>query len=178
MRPVSVAAVMLCWLGVTAVSADVRPISDAERAAVKFAADYLAGGAVALVDDLAANSPIRRAGAATIPLEIETRLGPRGGAEWRLVTVVDALKDKAAAFEISYPSGIDDTVFFEMVKEGEVWKILDLRITAMPSSRKALFPQVQQSAGLRVGSTSSFDRIAVGGVVAAFVLAVVALVIL
>ncbi|HUF10766.1 MAG TPA: hypothetical protein VMO47_15710, partial [Rhodothermales bacterium] len=111
MRHFVAAAVVLCVLGAGEGFADVRPVSEAERAAVQLAADYLGGGAAALVDDLAAGSPLRTLAPPAIPLEIETRLGPPAGAEWRLVTVVDALKDKAAAFEISYPSGIDETAF-------------------------------------------------------------------
>lgn len=163
-------AVMLCVVGVGVAHADVRPISDAERAAVRLAAEYLAGGAAALVDDLASSSPLRRLG----QQEIETRLGPPDGAEWRLVTVVDALKDKAAAFSISYPSGIDDTVFFEMTKEGDAWKINDLRITAMPSARKPLFPESAKETGAT--KTLKFDPLAQWAGGGAIVLAAVALV--
>ena len=174
MRHAALAAV-LALLGVGAAAhADVRAISDAERAAVQMAAEYLAGGAGALADDLAASSPIRRAGAAGMPLEIETRLGPSDGAEWRLVTVVDALKDKAAAFSISYPSGIDDTVFFEMTREGDAWKIVDLRITAIPSARKPLFPEMVKSDS-GATATVKFDRLAQWAGVGAVVLAAVAL---
>jgi tetratricopeptide (TPR) repeat protein len=142
MRRFGAVVAAVCLITGTA-AGDVRPISDAERAAVAFAAEYLAGGAAALADDLAAGSPIRKLPPAAIPVEIETRLGPPAGTEWRMVTVVDALKDKAAGFEVTYPSGLDDTVFFDLVKEGEAWKINDLRITAMPSARKPLFPPLK-----------------------------------
>ena len=136
------AAVLLsAVLIASAVQGDVRPLSDAERAAVQFAADYLQGGAPTLVDKLARSSPLRKLAPADLPLEIETRLGPHVNAQWELVTIVEALKDKAAAFGVSYPSGIDETVFFEMVDEGGAWKIGDIRITAMPTARPPLFAE-------------------------------------
>lgn len=90
-------------------AAEVRPISDAERAAVQFAAEYLAGGPPAFAARLASASPLRALAGPLQEAEIETRLGPPAGAKWQLITVVEALKDKTAAFEVSYASGLDDT---------------------------------------------------------------------
>jgi tetratricopeptide (TPR) repeat protein len=111
----------------------VRPISDAEHAGVRIAADYLSRGPAAIRENLSPDSPLR-----TLPnldKEIEVRAGPREGAQWQLQTVVPALKDKMAAFSVSYPSGFDDALIFEM-RNG---KIYDIRFLAQPSEKKPLW---------------------------------------
>src|SRR5262245_26134659 len=106
-------------------AAEVRPVSDAEQAAVQIAADYLARGPVAVIGKLSADSPLR--GLPRLEEEIEVRLGPREGAQWELQTVVPALKDRMAAFGVSYPSGFDDALMFSMVREGGAYKVRDVR---------------------------------------------------
>src|SRR3954447_15672212 len=102
-------------VAIPAVAADeVRPISDAERAAVAAAADYLSRGPEAIYERLAPKSPLRALSKTAALDEIEVRLGPRAAATWELQTVVPALKDEAAAFSVSFPSGADETVVFEM----------------------------------------------------------------
>lgn len=135
-----VAVLMFCCLTFAA-AADVRPISDAERAAVQYAAEYLAGGPPALVPRVASASPLRAMQGALLEAELETRLGPPAGATWQLITVVEALKDKTAAFEVSYASGIDDTIFFDLVQEGGQYRIKDVRMLAMPVPTPPLFPE-------------------------------------
>lgn len=132
-------AAFACLFVAVSAAADVRPISEAERAAVQVVANYLADGPQAVVDRLSADSPLHRIPKQLVATEVEARLGPAKGANWRLATVVDGLKDKCAAFTVSYPSGIDDTVFIEMAKAGAEYRVSDIRITAMPTRRVPLF---------------------------------------
>ncbi|MBK5258111.1 MAG: hypothetical protein JJE51_00830 [Thermoanaerobaculia bacterium] len=117
----------------------VRPISDAERAATEAAAAYLAGGPPAIVNRIASSSPLRKFSAQERLDEIEVRLGPHTGASWELQTVVPALGDTTAVFGISYPSGLDETVSFEMVNESGTYRIADLRILGQRSLTKPAF---------------------------------------
>jgi tetratricopeptide (TPR) repeat protein len=150
-----VGSLLVLWAA--AVSADTRPISEAERAAVGIAAHYLAAGPEAVVGQLAAASPLKAMPANLVPLEIEARLGPPAGASWNLVTVVDALKDKGAAFDVSYPSGLDETVFFAMTNEGGTYRIHDIRIRAFPSVRLPLFPPPTGQARQQASTGFAFD---------------------
>jgi tetratricopeptide (TPR) repeat protein len=136
---IAVAAVLLLLFSSSA-SAEVRPISGAERAAVEIAAAYLSGGPSAITDKLAASSPLRKLSANEQLAELEVRLGPPGDADWELQTIVPALKDRMAAFTVNYPAGFEDHLIFEMVSEGGAYKLQDVRFLAMPSDRKPLFP--------------------------------------
>ena len=135
--------VWLCLLALplqasAAVSA-VSAVSAGERAAVEAATAYLASGPQAIVARLSADSPIRHLPAATALEEIETRLGPPDGAKWELETVTPALQNKRAVFDISYPSGVDETVTFDLANENGTFTIRDIRIAALPSDRKPVF---------------------------------------
>jgi hypothetical protein len=110
-----------------------RPLSDAERAAVATVARFTAVGPSGVWDDLATNSPIRKLGKARALHEIEARLGPHDDANFVLQTVVPSLRDKAAAFGMSFSSGVDDSVVFEMVKERERWAIRTIRTSGEPA---------------------------------------------
>jgi hypothetical protein len=113
-------------------AAETRPVSAAEAAAVEAAAAYLERGPAAIQERLSADSPLR-----ALPAdEIEVRLGPHAGAAWELQTVVPALADKNAVFTISYPSGLDETVVFEMTPDR---RIRGLRVLAEKSPLKPLF---------------------------------------
>lgn len=140
-RVLAAAIALLCvWPAL----AEVRPISDAEQAAVQIAADYLSRGPAAVTAQLAASSPLK-----TLPsadAEIEVRLGPPAGAQWELQTVVPALKDRMAAFTVTYPAGLEDHVIFDMVKEGAAYKVRDLRFLAQASDKALLFPKVEEKA--------------------------------
>jgi tetratricopeptide (TPR) repeat protein len=115
---------------------EVRPISDAERAAVAAAADYLSRGPEAIYAQLADKSPLRQLPKAAALDEIEARLGPPAGATWELQTVVPALENEMTSFAISFPSGADETVLFQMAGG----RIDNLRILAEPSDVAPLFP--------------------------------------
>lgn len=136
---------------------EVRPISDAERAAVRVAADYLARGPVAVVEQLSSNSPLRRLPAADANAEIEARLGPPAGATWEMQTVVPALKDKRAAFTVAFPSGIDDNVFFDLVKEGDAYRIENITTLAEPVDHEPFFPPLARRAALQATTLSPVD---------------------
>jgi tetratricopeptide (TPR) repeat protein len=117
-----------------AATLSVRPISDAEHAAVQVAAQYLGQGPDAVAEQLSPDSPLMQFTRPQQRDEIETRLGPRQGAEWELQTVVPALKDKVAAFTVTYPSGWDDQVMFEMTKTPAGWKVRDMRFLAQATT--------------------------------------------
>ncbi|MFZ2493953.1 MAG: hypothetical protein WA208_20930, partial [Thermoanaerobaculia bacterium] len=118
---------------------DVRPVSEAERAAVQIAVDYLSRGPVAVAERLATSSALSRLPKTEQLAEIETRLGPAKGSRWELQTVVPALKDRMAAFTIAYGSGLDDHVFFDLVNEGGAFRVADIRFLAQRSSKPPLF---------------------------------------
>src|SRR5260221_64302 len=118
-------------------AAQVRPLSEGERAAVQTSAAYLSRGAEAVYEQLAPSSPLLKLRKEDALAEIETRLGPPAGATFELQTVVPALKDDTAAFTISYPSGIDETAVFEMTPDN---RIANLRILAEPSLNAPPFP--------------------------------------
>ena len=134
----SLVAATLCFIA-TCVLAAPRPISDAERAAVEMAADYLNRGPAAIAERLDNASPLRQFADQNLLDEIEARLGPPAGAKWDLQTVVPALQNKAAVFGISYPSGVDETVTFTLVASGGSYKVSDVQILALPSVRPVLF---------------------------------------
>lgn len=119
----------------------VRPISDAEHAAVQVAAQYLSRGPEAVVEQLAPDSPLAKLPRPQQLEEIETRLGPPDAAQWELQTVVPALKDKLAAFTVTYPSGWDDHVIFEMTNVGGAWKVREMRFLAQSTGRAAVAKQ-------------------------------------
>lgn len=121
-------------------ASNVRPISDAERAAVGHALAYLNGGPEALVKRLSPTSPLQKLGPAEAAKEIEVRLGPPGGATWELQTVVGALSDKVGVFDIGFPSGVDETATFELTKNGSDYLIENIRILAEESLQKPVFP--------------------------------------
>ena len=102
----------LCLVAAGAAPANVRPVSDAERAGVELAAAYMARGPAAVAEALSSDSPLHAVPKQLLATEIEARLGPAGNARWELVTVVDALKDRTAGFDVSYPSGVEESVFF------------------------------------------------------------------
>lgn len=126
-----------------------RPISDAERAAVEFAAEYLARGPEAFLDKLAANSPLRSFRREDSLAEIEVRAGPPTGASWELMTVVPSLSDRLAVFAISFPSGADETLTMELVREKNEFRIANLRILAEPTPG-AVVPQPTSTVAVEI----------------------------
>jgi len=132
---------LLLLLLAPVLSAEQRPISAAERESVRIAADYLSRGPVAIVENLAASSPMRRLTPAEQLAEIETRLGPPAGAAWELETVMPSTANSNAVFAIEFPTGIDDAALFELKQEKGAYKINDIHVLAERSSRTQYFPK-------------------------------------
>jgi hypothetical protein len=109
-----------------------RELSEAERAAVGLAADYLQRGPEAWWKKLSANAPLRRLGRAGALEEIGVRAGPSDGASWELLTPGPKLGPQTAAFYVELASGLDETLILHLVDEGG-WKIESLRISAEPA---------------------------------------------
>jgi len=126
--------------------ADVRPLSEAERAATRVVADYLARGPQAVAEQLAAASPLKKMPPADALEEIETRLGPPADSSWELQTVVPAMAERAAVFSVDYPTGVDDSIVLEMTKEGSDYRVADIRILAQKSRTPQVFPPVTKIA--------------------------------
>src|SRR5947209_6648554 len=141
MRPcVRIAVLAACLLALSGVAgAEVRPPSDAERAAVSVIADYLGRGPQAVVDQLASSSPLRKLRPEDALAEVEARMGPPAGSRWELQTVVPALKDKCAVFAVAFPSGVDDNVFLDLTSEGGNVRIVNVRTLAEPAIAAPLF---------------------------------------
>ena len=139
---------LLCALvSSAAVAANgIRPVSYAERAAVQVAANYLSSGPQAVYDQLSSTSPLRTLSKNDALQEIEVRFGPPAGATWELQTVVPALQDHTAVFNISYPSGGDETVVVNLDAENGDFKVHDLRILAEPSPTEPIFQPLDANA--------------------------------
>jgi Flp pilus assembly protein TadD len=123
-----VIALVFCAVAATA---EPRKISEAEEAAVRLVAAHLTSGASALWDATATTSPLRALGAVEGKKEIELRTGPPAGSEWSLVTIAGEA-ESLAGFHVTFESGIDDTLIFEMTRENGVWKLADIRSMSDP----------------------------------------------
>ncbi len=109
-----------------------RELSEAERAAVGLAADYLQRGPGAWWEKLSAGAPLRRLGRGPALEEIGVRAGPADGASWQLLTPGPRLGPQTAAFGVELASGLDETLILHLVDEGG-WKIESVRISAEPA---------------------------------------------
>lgn len=114
---VLVVGISLTFPSVVRADASAREISEVEKAAVQLVVNYLSDGPEALLGSLAATSSLKKLPVAHAAAEIEVRLGPPADAAWKLQTVERALTDSTAAFEINFPSGIDELVLMTFVKE-------------------------------------------------------------
>lgn len=131
---------VLSLLAAATLSAEPRPISAAEREAVRIAADYLSRGPAAVVENLAVSSPLRKLSPTEQLAEIEARLGPPAGASWELQTVMPSQANSEAVFGIEFPSGVDDAAQFELKQENGAYKINDIHVLAERSARAQYFP--------------------------------------
>lgn len=107
-------------------SGEPRSISAAEEAAVRLVAAHLASGPDALWQATSESSRLRGLGPEEGKKEIELRVGPAEGSEWRLITMA-ATAQSLAGFHVTFASGIDDTLVFDMVLENGAWRIADVR---------------------------------------------------
>ncbi|HEV7503916.1 MAG TPA: hypothetical protein VGS07_03300 [Thermoanaerobaculia bacterium] len=139
----AVAAALLCAMTAAGSAlaapapAGPRPLSDAERQGVVFAAEYLERGPAAWWDHLSRTSPLRRLGRDAALAEIEVRAGSPAEAQWELQAAAPELSASGAVFALQFPSGLDDTLILGLVMEGGGWKIDSLRISAEPVAASA-----------------------------------------
>jgi tetratricopeptide (TPR) repeat protein len=124
---------------------EIRPLSEVERVAVEDMAQYLSRGPQAVYDELAAASPLRKLSQHDALEEIEVRLGPPNGATWELQTVSPVIAEKTAVFNVSYPSGLDETVMLDLVPENGGYRITMPRILAEVSPNPPIFPAEPES---------------------------------
>ena len=150
----------------TLAASEVRPLSYAERAAVQLAASYLNSGPQVVFEQLSSDSPLRKLSREDALQEIEVRLGPPHGATWELQTVVPALKDSTAVFNVSYPSGSDETVIMNLAGENGEFKVHDLRILAEPSTTEPIFPPIVEANVNAAAAVNPNARPIAAGVVA------------
>jgi tetratricopeptide (TPR) repeat protein len=115
---------------------EVQVISEAERTAVQIAADYLSRGPSAVAEQLAATSPLRELAPGDQLADLEVRLGPHRRAEWQLQTAGAEAKDRMAIFSVAYPAGFEDHITFDLVREGNVYKVQDVRFLALATGNK------------------------------------------
>lgn len=125
-------AVFAFVLAAVRVSAEPRPIHDAEREAVSLAAQALAAGPEALYARLAADSPLRALRKEDALRELEARTGPREGATWSLQT---SEGERDAAFHIQWRSGYDDGLLFRMQRNGNGWTLREIVTLAEQPAR-------------------------------------------
>lgn len=165
--------ILIFVLTAPVLSARVRELSDAEREAVQIAARYLSYGPSAVLDRLAPGSPLRTMPREMASVEVEARLGPYAGARWELETVVDALKDRQAVFAISYPSGVDEEAIFDLVRDGDQYKVQDITILGQRSPRRHPFADLasDSTATRSTDNTSHRNRALVLGFIAAILAA-------
>jgi tetratricopeptide (TPR) repeat protein len=121
-----------------------RALSEAERQAVVFAAEYLDQGPAAWWDRLARTSPLRRLGREAALAEIEVRAGAPAGAEWALEAAPREIR--GAVFTLGFPSGVDDTLVLDLVQENGGWKIGSLRTSAEPVAAQRSIAGVEGTA--------------------------------
>ncbi len=136
-------------------AAEPRSLSEAERQAVSLALVYFEQGAAGWWDRLAAGAPLRELGRDAALAEIAVRAGPAEGATWELQTPAPRYAEGTAIIGIEFPSGLEETLWLELVDESG-WKIHDLRCLADPSSLREGLPDflriVDQPAGEAGGS--------------------------
>src|SRR5688572_21849711 len=134
---------ILLWAALTATLAFAapRPITPAEEAATRLALEHLQNGPAVLWNATIAASPLRKLGAEQGRKEIELRVGPKAGAEWELVTIGREQAESTAAFHVTFPSGSDDTIVFEMTREGSAWRIAEIRSMSDPVKSVAVAPE-------------------------------------
>lgn len=162
------AVAALCVALTRTVAAGVQPISDAERVAVQIAADYLSRGPVAVAEQLAADSPLRKLPTAEQHADLEVRLGPPERAQWELQTVAAESKDRTAIFSVTYPAGFEDHVAFDLIAEGGTYKVRDVRFLAL--STKAASPIATPAAAAPVPSAKKLPLGTGAGALAALLL--------
>jgi hypothetical protein len=148
-----------------AAASEPLPVTSPERAASEAVAAWLASGPQAIYGRLASDARFRTVKRPAALEEIEVRLGPPAGSRWSLSTTSPALADRGAIFSVSYPSGVDETVHFEMTLEAGEWRIADLRPLGEPDEppvRSAAAPAPAEPASHEALSNRRIATIATG----------------
>ncbi len=131
-----------------------RPLSGAERRGLELALAYLQGDVEVWWAGLSDASPLRAIGREAALAEIAVRCGPREGAVWQLASVPAARAHDTAVFAIEYPSGVDETLYLELVEEDGGWRLAGLRTLAEVESLEPveeLRPAVEGAADAGAG---------------------------
>ncbi|HEX7708973.1 MAG TPA: hypothetical protein VF701_21130 [Thermoanaerobaculia bacterium] len=128
---------LACWT-MTA-TGEPRKISDAEEAAVRLVAGHLTSGPSALWSATASSSRLRALGMEEGTREIELRVGPPADSEWSLVTL-GSDNGSLAGFRVTFDSGVDDTLIFEMTPENGILKLADIRSMSDPLKTAVVAP--------------------------------------
>ncbi len=129
-----------------------RAISASERAAVAMVADYLDRGVSAWWDYLAESAPLRGLGQEAALREIAVRVGPAEGTIWQLQTPGLRYDDQVAIFSVSFPSGLEETLLFELVEQ-DGWRLHKLRALVDPAKAAAdsIIASASRSGTLAIG---------------------------
>ncbi|KAA0255119.1 MAG: hypothetical protein EDX89_07445 [Acidobacteria bacterium] len=147
-----------------------RELSGAERATVPWVLAYLERGPAALIDVLDPLSPLAKLDPADAARELAVRAGPPGGSRWELATVVPSLKDRTVVWRVGFPSGMDETLLFQVVADGGAFRLREVDMLSEPSrlSAAAELPRPGAAGGDGAKETSRPGRIAALTVVLAF----------
>ena len=125
-------AIVAVWVGgARAGEAAPRPLSPAEVAAVRLAADYLDGGPAAWLEELAPGSELGGLGRDAALAAIETLAGPPAGARWTL-QAADTDRPLRAVFAIDFPSGLEEVLVLDFADTAGGPRLASLRIAAQP----------------------------------------------
>ena len=111
-----------------------RPISEAEHAAVEAVVAFLEGGANAVLPHLAMDSPMRAISSSHAVDEIAVRMGSPAGSSWTLQTPGRAFEDRSdlAIFSVEFASGLDDIILMDLKQENGRWTIHQIRCAVDP----------------------------------------------
>jgi hypothetical protein len=155
-------------------AARIPAISRAQAAAAEAACDYLARGPGAFYSRLASEAPLRSLKPTAALEEIEVRAGEPAGARWTMrATSYD--RQNSAAFEIEFPSGVDDLLTLEMTERAGRWKIATIQslVELSPEQRqKTNEPLARDTRAALIEFQVSQRRIAAGFGVASMLLAI------
>lgn len=143
---VLVARGLLCGVALVvaggASAAQPRGLSPAERAGVALAVDYLESGPGGWWERLHPASPLAGLDRDAALAELEVRAGPPRGSTWELQTVTDEGLRNGAVFRIELPSGFHETLWLDLSRAGEEWRIQRIQslVDGPPSGEPAGAP--------------------------------------
>lgn len=135
--------ILLCLLSGRA-TAEPRPLSDAEVAAVDVVLQYMERGPDAILDVMSASSDLRKLSQDAARDEILARIGHPEGTYWSLQapSAIDADADSYAVFLIEFSTGIQEVLRMDLEKSEGDWAITKLRIMSEPGWMPANSPSL------------------------------------